>query len=733
LLTNASVPSDLYRTFDVSIDPGQSIASLKLFLWVEVFQTQNVSAGGHLTDYLFRAGEDDYFLDEKILVRDTPFFNFCGERKFCPTVYFVQRNELEKLNKAIEVVMEAPLLMNEEAGQFRKEMHRILSAVMFKHYRRLPFLNSFEPTATESASGVWPQAFPVQIFVPEDNNPNSARPPEKRTVAIPFRGAARRVISSAQSDYPYLFEFKSEEPNDYVVKIRGYNEFFVGNMELIASEYVRDSIRKRKRIDLVIIEKDHLPLESLGLVSHYSELLAQGKKQSALVDMETLLSRESHPPNLRFSSLSLDRPLKVLLKSLEPISFDPKLFNAPKKRTDLIQLFASCEVRHVGAAIGVVMRSNKQFYYEDAKDPVKFDSMFDMPSYAVLPRASVLHFEIHALYRDKDTLIGWTEYQLFDSRGVITPGTFSSGLWLLAGEAQAAQQPVSGSSLLEKSTGPKLTFVIEDLGKPVVFPEFDYSEWQAENPNPPADEPPSVPVVSKLKEIVFKDALQVLEKDEKALLWQHRGWCKTQPAAAAKLLLSVPWVRPGAARDLYRLLHEWAPLSPMAAIELLNKNFIDPEIRAFAVRNLHRLSDDELADILLQLVQALKHELDHDSFLARFLIIRAIYNPFKLGNYFFWYLKASLLQTAYRERFEVVLEVYLRYCGSFRQNLGAQLLLFRKIHAAAIELKTLKEPRRKPFLDDKLEHLGVETPFQIPISCTYVPSIASIIIVKMSL
>lgn len=699
---------------------------MKLFLWVEVFQTQGVSVGGHLTDYLFRAGEDDYFLDEKILVRDAPFFNFCAERRFSPTVYFVQRNELDKLNKSIEVIMEAALLMTEEAGLFRKEMHRIVSAVMLKHYRRLPFLATFEPSPTESASGIWPQAYPVQVFVPEDNNPSSARPPEKRTVALPFRGTAHRVVSSSQSDYPYLFEFKSEAPEDYVVKIRGYNEYFVGQMELISSPYVRDCIRKRKKIDLVIIEKDHLQLESMALVSHYSEILAQGKQQSALIDMETLLSRETHPPNLRHSSLSMDRPLKIILKSLETIPFDSKLFNAPKKRTDLIQVYATCEVRHVGAPIGVVMKSTKQFYYEDGKDVVKFDSMLDMPSYSVLPRASVLHFEVHSLYRDKDTLLGWTEYQLFDSRGVISSGVFSSGLWLSAVEGQAAQQPVSGSSLLEKSTGPKLSFVIEDVGKPVVFPEFDYLEWKAENPHSVPEEQPTVPVLAKLKEIISKDALRGLDKDEKGLLWQHRGWCKSQPAAAAKLLLSVPWVRPGTAREVYRLLHEWAPLPPMAAIELLNKNFIDPEIRAFAVRNLHRLSDDELADILLQLVQALKHELDHDSFLARFLIIRAIYNPFKLGNYFFWYLKASLLQTAYRERFEVVLEVYLRYCGSFRQNLGSQLILFRKIHSAAVELKTLKESRRKPFLDDKLEHLGVESPFQIPIGHRHVEFIRAL-------
>jgi len=92
-------------------------------------------------------------------------------------------------------------------------------------------------------------------------------------------------------------------------------------------------------------------------------------------------------------------------------------------------------------------------------------------------------------------------------------------------------------------------------------------------------------------------------KEESELLWRYRAWAKTSTLAAARLMATVPWSKPGAMREAYRLLYEWTPLEPIRAIDLLNKNFIDPEIRSFAVRCLHRMSDEELSDILLQLVQ----------------------------------------------------------------------------------------------------------------------------------
>jgi hypothetical protein len=54
-----------------------------------------------------------------------------------------------------------------------------------------------------------------------------------------------------------------------------------------------------------------------------------------------------------------------------------------------------------------------------------------------------------------------------------------------------------------------------------------------------------------------------------------------------------------------RLLQTWPDIPPTDALELLNHHFVDKNIREFAVSQLQRLSDDDLQDFLLQLVQVL--------------------------------------------------------------------------------------------------------------------------------
>jgi len=118
-------------------------------------------------------------------------------------------------------------------------------------------------------------------------------------------------------------------------------------------------------------------------------------------------------------------------------------------------------------------------------------------------------------------------------------------------------------------------------------------------------------------------------------------------------------------------------------------------------------------------LQALKHEIYHDSALARFLITRAVFNQTQIGNYFFWHLKACQQLPAYKERFDVVLEVYLRHCSGFRENLRLQNVLFNKLKVIAVELKTVKDTKRQQWLAEKLQHLGstLPTSFQIPTNC----------------
>jgi len=109
--------------------------------------------------------------------------------------------------------------------------------------------------------------------------------------------------------------------------------------------------------------------------------------------------------------------------------------------------------------------------------------------------------------------------------------------------------------------------------------------------------------------------------------------------------------------DTYRLLETWNPLSPVDALEvrntthynvtlfnpsktqLLDAKFANRQVREYAVTSLNNLSDPELRDYLLQLVQVLKYEPSHISALGCWLMRRALRNQIQIGHAFFWHLQ----------------------------------------------------------------------------------------------
>lgn len=70
-------------------------------------------------------------------------------------------------------------------------------------------------------------------------------------------------------------------------------------------------------------------------------------------------------------------------------------------------------------------------------------------------------------------------------------------------------------------------------------------------------------------------------------------------------------------------------------------------------------SDEDLLLYLLQLVQAIKHELYLECDLVNFLIRRALNNQ-KIGHYLFWHLRSEMQVPAVSVRFGLILEAYCR-------------------------------------------------------------------------
>jgi CRP-like cAMP-binding protein len=220
----------------------------------------------------------------------------------------------------------------------------------------------------------------------------------------------------------------------------------------------------------------------------------------------------------------------------------------------------------------------------------------------------------------------------------------------------------------------------------------------------------------ELQEIVTKDPLYELSPRDKELMWSNRVALLPFSGALAEFLKAVPWGKRDAVQEAYLLLAQWAPPSPVEALSLLDSHFPDPKVRAYAVSCLDPLTDDAICLYALQLTQVLKYEAHTDSALARFLLRRALACPQLVGHAFFWLLKAEVDNPELRDRYGVLLDVYLRNCGEHRVALGHSQLVMNKLYEVSVKVQA--EGKKADMLRVCREELGkVVWPdrFQLPI------------------
>nr|XP_020726031.1 phosphatidylinositol 4,5-bisphosphate 3-kinase catalytic subunit beta isoform-like [Odocoileus virginianus texanus] len=90
------------------------------------------------------------------------------------------------------------------------------------------------------------------------------------------------------------------------------------------------------------------------------------------------------------------------------------------------------------------------------------------------------------------------------------------------------------------------------------------------------------------------------------------------------------------------------------------------------------MSDEELSQYLLQLVQVLKYEPFLDCALSRFLLERALAN-WRIRQFLFWHLRSEVHITAASVQFGVILEAYCRGSVGHMKALSKQVEALNKL------------------------------------------------------
>ncbi|KAF7219380.1 5-bisphosphate 3-kinase catalytic subunit beta, partial [Nothobranchius furzeri] len=644
----------------------------------------------------------------------------CDVRPFLPVLKLVTRNcgRAERLlDSKIGVLIgkglhELDAINDQEVKDFRCKMFRITEEKMQQaqvmtctEWLQACCSPQLEPTAvTLVTDGVNDRPADLKVFIHFDQSqdstslkvPMSCTPSELMEIAV-----KKWLTTHAPEDEAYS--------RQYVLRVSQCLEFLCGDHPLIQYKYIRNCLQAK--------ESPHLTLVHTSTVK-----IMFDKEMSAI---GAVVSRKSSNP-----------PLPLPPKRRPPTQVQTSVWNVSKPfRIDLLkgskvnaEETAKVQVR-AGLFHGtellckpaVSSDSSGRSEHTWKNNTLKFEL-----SVSDLPRMTRLCFAIYAVTdkvkKQKSTKnahsskyqtirkagkvlypIAWVNTMVFDYRGQLKTGDVILHCWSsFPDELEEMLNPIGTiqtNPYTENATALHIHFP-EYSSHPVIFPPFDKILEKAAQLVGVIEQPigrGGKKFHIELKEIMERDPLSQLCENEKDLIWTLRYDCRENfPQSLPKLLLSVKWSKHEDMAQLQALLQIWPKLSPRDALELLDFNYPDQYVREYAVSCLHDMSDEELLQYLLQLVQVLRYEPYYDCPLTHFLLERAQRNR-KIGHFLFWHLRSEIHMPAVSVQFALILEAYCRGSIPHIEVLKKQVEALSKLKSVneLIKLGTIKNARSK--------------------------------------
>jgi len=209
---------------------------------------------------------------------------------------------------------------------------------------------------------------------------------------------------------------------------------------------------------------------------------------------------------------------------------------------------------------------------------------------------------------------------------------------------------------------------------------------------------PSAKDRRRIAEITSRPPLQELETEEKLLLWQFRYFLTKERKGFVKFMKCIDWNSKKERNEALRVAQKWETISTVDGLELLSATFAGAkEPRRFGLQALRGVSDEELAAILLQVIQALRYEgpaAMRDSDLAEFLLTRAL-KSWEICNYLFWYLNVEREDAAFAGFLDTFLLRLEARVPEFRRRLRRQQELIRSLTDLYNDVRTTEKDRKK--------------------------------------
>ncbi|KAM5247759.1 phosphatidylinositol 4,5-bisphosphate 3-kinase catalytic subunit delta isoform 3-T3 [Ctenodactylus gundi] len=326
-----------------------------------------------------------------------------------------------------------------------------------------------------------------------------------------------------------------------------------------------------------------------------------------------------------------------------------------------------------------------------------------------LPRMARLCFALYAVVekarkarstkkksKKADCPIAWVNLMLFDYKDQLKTGEHCLHMWSSVPDEKGGLLNPAGTVRCNPNTESAAALVIslpEVAPHPVYYPALEkILELGRHGERGRATEEEQL----QLREILERRGSGELYEHEKDLVWKMRHEVQERfPEALARLLLVTKWNRHEDVAQMLYLLRSWPELPVLSALELLDFSFPDCHVGSFAIRSLRKLTDDELFQYLLQLVQVLKYESYLDCELTKFLLDRALANR-KIGHFLFWHLRSEMHVPSVALRFGLIMEAYCRGSTHHMKVLMKQGEALSKLKALNDFVKVSSQKTTKP-------------------------------------
>uniref|UniRef100_A0A8C7YPT7 Phosphatidylinositol-4-phosphate 3-kinase, catalytic subunit type 2 alpha n=1 Tax=Oryzias sinensis TaxID=183150 RepID=A0A8C7YPT7_9TELE len=492
--------------------------------------------------------------------------------------------------------------------------------------------------------------------------------------------------------------------SSYLLKVCGREEVLQNKHSLGSHEYVQNCRKWENEITLQLLSHSTMRRDLARTVSHFNKLghkllMVASRQHSesmamltkAVCDLAKLYLRSFCHPSPSFTSPPLG--VKEASGTTDHLQFTLfAMHGIPGTWVSSYEkYFLMCSLTHNGKNLFKPVQSKRVGTYKSFFYHIKWDELISFPiAIAVLPLESILSLTLFGVLnqnasgspdsnkqRKAPELLGKVSTPLFDFRRVLARGTKLLGLWT------SALGPAAAGPAGSRKRVPSERVVLQ-------VSDIDGTSECLDN-------------------VILFDLLSLfsrLKQSDHQLLWDYRLHCRRDhPSSLPKVLASAPSWDWASMAHIHSLLHHWPSLPPVAALELLDSKFADTEVRSVAVSWIEKSSDDELADYLPQLVQALKFECHLNNALVKFLLSRAQGN-INIAHYLYWLLKDAVQDPVWGQRYERVLGALLCLCGSkLRAELEKQTHLVTLLGAVAERVKQAGGSARQVALQEGLENV----------------------------